>query len=262
MNYRIWLYAILFTLVSQNILAQGPPITADKPIMLGGKTIILKSLTEIRNTEEGTFVRMPIMAHYVISANALVAVHLPYVNYNFNAQAGGESAGILGDINVLGKYQFYRKDATGKTFRMVAKTLQTLPTGDKLGIEDMSTGHYAGYYGVVAGYESLKLGVSTEAGYKWEPDGVFDKFQAKLGFGLPILKPTYPVNQINLFFEYASEVYTQLDEYQLLYAQGIQYAKGQFTMEAAIQFPLIQNVHVENQNALNYSVFLGARYIL
>ena len=261
MNYKTWLLAISITIFSQNIYGQGPPITADKPIMLGGNTVVIKTLTEIRNTNEGTFVRVPIMGHYIISSNSLVAVHLPYVNYSFIDDSGRGTGNGLGDIDILGKYQFYRKDGTGKTFRMVAKTLQTLPTGDELGIEGMSTGKYAGYYGVVAGYESLKLGVSSEFGYQWVPDGMFDKIRYKLGFGLPLLKPTYPVNQLNLYFEYSSESYTQLDEYQLLYAQGIQYAKGKLTMEAAIQFPLIQDLANSQQRDFNYSVFLGTRYI-
>lgn len=251
--------AILAIAFATNTFAQGPPITSDKPIMLGGGSFIFKTLTEIRNTNEGTFVRVPVMAHYLPSSNSLVAVHLPYVNYSFTDDSGRGSGNTLGDINILGKYQFYRKDGTGKTFRMVAKTLQTLPTGEELDIEGMSTGDYSGYYGMVAGYESLKLGVSNEIGYKWVPDGTLDAFVYKLGFGLPLLKPTYPVNQLNLYFEYNSEWEFERDEYRLLYAQGIQYAKGKFTWEAAVQLPLVQDAPEESK--FNYSVFLGTRYI-
>jgi hypothetical protein len=261
MYYKIWLLAIITIITTQVTIAQGPPITGDKPIMLGGNTFVFKTLTEIRNSDEGTFVRVPFMGHYIISANSLVAVHLPYVNYDFTDNSGRGSGSTFGDINVIGKYQFFRKDGTGKTFRMVAKTLQTLPTGEELGIEGMSTGEYAGYYAVVAGYESLKLGVSNEVGYEWMPDGMFDKFVYKLGFGLPLLKPTYPVDQLNLYFEYTSESYTQLNEYQLFYAQGVQYAKKKWTWEAAIQLPLIQDLRPGSQRGNNYSVFLGTRYI-
>ena len=261
MHFKYQLLAILSILISQIALAQGPPITGDKPIMLGGNTVVFKTLTEIRNTDEGTFVHVPIMGHYVISSNSLVAVHLPYVHYDFSDTSGRGSGSTLGDINVLGKYQFYRKDGTGKTFRMVAKTLQTLPTGEKLDIEGMSTGEYSGYYGIVGGYESLKLGVSNEVGYEWSPEGEMDKFVYKLGFGLPLLKPTYPVNQLNLYFEYISESFTELNEYQLLYAQGIQYARKRWTWEAAVQLPLIQDFRDSTTRDLNYAVFLGTRYI-
>lgn len=258
MNIKYILAFLAIVTVSQ-LVAQGPPITGDKPIMLGGGTYIFKTLTEVRNTNEGTFVRVPIMGHYVISQNALVAVHLPYVNYSFTDNSGRGSGNTLGDINILGKYQFYRKDGTGKTFRMVAKTLQTLPTGENLDIEGMSAGKYNGYYALVAGYESLRFGVSNEIGYKWVPDGTLDSFKYKLGFGLPLLKPTYPVNQVNLYFEYTSEWEVERGEYRLLYAQGIQYAKGKFTWEASLQLPLIQDEPEETK--FNYSVFLGTRYI-
>lgn len=259
MKHIFWIALLATGLLVESSWAQGPPITADKPIMLGGNSVILKTLTEIRNTNEGTFVRIPVMAHYLPSSNSLVAVHTPIVFYNFNDNSGRGNGTTLGDIQLLGKYQFFRKDATGKTFRVVAKTIQNLPTGIKLDIEGMSIGRYSGYYGVVAGYESLKFGISNEMGYRWVPDGTLDKFLYKLGFGLPVLKPTYPVNQLNLYFEYSSEWLHDRGEYQLLYAQGIQYARKQWTWEAAVQLPLIQDV--PEAIAFNYAVFLGTRYV-
>lgn len=253
-------YKILLVLIFAFAKAypQGPPLTADKPIMLGGGSFIAKTLTEIRVTEEGTATRIPVMLHYLPTSNTLFAVHIPYVNYSFKDVRG--SGNTLGDINVVGKYQFYRKDGTGKTFRIVAKTLQTLPTGEALDIEGISTGNYAGYYGVVAGYESLKYGVSNELGYNWMPDGTLDKMVYKLGFGLPLLKPTYPVNQVNLYFEYSSEWFHERSQYELLYAQGIQYARKQWTWEAGIQFPLIQDAPEASKE--KYTIYIGTRFIL
>ena len=155
--------------------------------------------------------------HYLPTANSLVAVHIPYLTYSFN---NGNSNSTLADIKLLGKYQFYRKDGTGKTFRIAAKTVQSLPTGEDLDVMDLSTGKYSGYYGVVAGYESLKYGISNELGYNWMPDGTMDEFVHKLGFGLPLLKPQYPNKQVNLYFEYTNSWLTERDWYQLLYAQG------------------------------------------
>jgi hypothetical protein len=102
--------------------------------------------------------------------------------------------------------------------------------------------------------------VSNEIGYKWVPDGTLDSFEYKLGFGVPLFKPTYPVNQINLYFEYASEWKHERSEYMLKYSQGIQYAKGRWTWEAALQLPLIQDA--SDADKFNYAVFLGTRFIL
>lgn len=242
-------------LALQQMEAQGPPITADKPIMLGGGSFTTKTLTEIRKTERGTFTYIPVMLHYLPTANSLVAVHLPYMGYNFEA---GRDGGGLADIKIMGKYQFFRKDGTGKTFRMVAKTLQTLPTGEELDVMELSTGKYAGYYGLVAGYESLKYGISNEIGYNWMPDGTLDEFKYKLGFGLPLLKPQYPNKQLNLYFEYTNSWLTERDSYQLLYAQGIQYARKNITFDLAVQVPLVNDV--DDGRKLRYSLFLGTRY--
>jgi hypothetical protein len=90
------------------------------------------------------------------------------------------------------------------------------------------------------------------------PDGSMDEFRTKLGFGLPLLKPQYPNKQVNLYFEYTSAWLTERDWYQLLYAQGIQYAAKAVTYDLAVELPLIQQFP-ENR-ALKYSVFLGMRY--
>ena len=219
--------------------------------MLGAKRKLIKSLTEIRNTNQGTLCRVPIMGHYLPTSNSLVAVHIPLILYGGNSD--------LGDIQLLGKYQFYRKDNTGKTFRVVAKTLQTLPTGPKLSVYGISVGQYESYQGIVAGYESTKYGISNELGFNLTPESNMDELRYKLGFGLPLMKPSYPVNIVNLYFEYSSMWFINTNNYMLLYAQGVQYAKGRLTVEAAIQTPLIEEVNQENQR--KYSIFMGTRYI-
>jgi len=234
--------------------AQGPPITVDKPIMLGGKSFTIKSLTEVRTTDRGTSAYIPVMVHYLPTANTLLAVHIPIINYSLKDIGRGTD---LADLKILGKYQFYRKDQTGKTYRLVAKTFQNLPTGRDLNVIDQSTGEYQGYYGIVSGYETLKYGISTEIGYNWSPS-VFSEFRAKLGFGLPLLKPQYPNKQVNLFFEYSSNLFTDVEQYQLLFAQGVQYALKNITFDLAVQLPLISNNNKLNE--FKNSVYVGTRY--
>lgn len=256
MQNQHWLVILLLVFMSSIGAAQGPPITSDKPIMLGEGTWVIKSLTEIRKTETGTFLKAPLMVHYLPTSNSLVGVHLPLITYNFENGGSGQA---LGDVELLGKYQFYRKDGIGKTFRIVAKTLQTLPTGKFLEIDGISKGNYQSYLGLVAGYESIKYGISNELGFNLSPANDLDELRYKLGFGLPLLPSVYPVKQINLYFEYQSSWYPVLEEYLLLYAQGIQYAKGRVTMEVAVQFPLVQDISELERR--RFSVFLGTRYV-
>jgi hypothetical protein len=250
---------VVMVFVCRIATAQGPPITGDKPIMLAPGNMVFKTLTEIRQTERGTYIRAPFTVNYIVASNTLISASIPYVSSD-NLD-GTENLSGLGDIQLLGKYQFFRKDQMGKTFRVVAKGVQTFPTGEKINIHGISQGKYQSYIGSVAGYETIKYGISNEIGYNFIPDGEFDEFRYKLGFGLPLLKPKYPVDQINLYFEYQNSWYPERDEYELLYSQGIQYAKGQFTLEATIQFPLIQaNVLLLNQR--KRSIFLGMRYVI
>lgn len=256
------LLLVIFLLTASSAIAQGPPILGDKPIMLGANRVVIKTLSELRRTKEGTFLRAPIMAHYLPTSNMLVGAYIPMVYYNFEKPTihEDEAAAILGDIELVYKYQFYRKDGMGKTFRVVAKTLQTLPTGKKLNLEGMSTGVYQGYYGIVAGYESIKYGLSGEMGYNWSPLDAQDEVRTKFSVGLPLLKPSYPVNQINLFFEYQNSWLVENNELLLLYGQGIQYAKGRLTVEVAVQLPLFQSIPDERRRL--YSIFFGMRYVI
>ena len=261
------LVLMTFALISDGVFGQGPPITGDKPIMLGGKTKLLKTLSEFRKTEQGSFVSIPFMGHYLPTSNSLVGIHIPIVNYNFNTENTDNIENIqnidkgttIGDVALILKYQFYRKDNMGKTFRIVAKTWQTFPTGKSLNLDGMSTGSYQSYIALVAGYESIKYGISNELGYNFMAASNKDELRYKLGFGLPLLKSTYPVKQVNLYFEYQNSWYVESNEFLMLYAQGIQYAKGRITMETSIQFPLIQTISEEEQR--KYSLFLGTRYV-
>ena len=53
--------------------------------------------------------------------------------------------------------------------------------------------------------------------------------------------------------------FTETNDFLLLYAQGIQYAKGRITVETAIQFPLVQTISEEEKR--DYSLFLGTRFV-
>lgn len=239
--------------------SQGPPILSDKPIMLSEQTFIAKTLIERRYTDHASYTNIPLMLHYLPSRNSIVAVHVPMVSAT---NKGEEEAGgfNIGDVELMGKYQFYRRDSKGKTLRTVAKTIQTIGTGKPLDIPCVSTGNYQSYFGVVTGYETLKYGISNEIGYNIIPANNLDEFRLKLGFGLPLLKQVYPVNQINLFFEYVTNYYPIIEEYNILYSQGIQYAKGKVTIEAAVQVPLVQEVSIVAPR--KYSLFFGSRYII
>jgi len=240
---------ILSIFLIQSSLAQGPPITGDKAIMLGEGTVIAKTLTRIIHTDKGNFVHAPLMLHYLPKSNILWAVHIPY------ASSPTESG--LGDITARMKYQIYKKDMRGKSHRIALKTVHWFPTGFESGIPDISIDKYQTLFSVISGYETLKHGIGTEFGYRYTGDGFSDFWVFNLGFGLPLLKQVYPVNQLNLYFEYDSEWFTN-GEKNIFYAQGIQYARDQVTLDLALQIPLVRNKLAFARR--EYTLFLGARY--
>lgn len=253
-------HILILLLLSIGVISygQGPPITGDKAIMLAPGNMLVKTLTELRYTETESYTYVPLMFHYLPTTNTLVGIHVPYVKGSRH-DGGADGKVGLGDIQLLAKYQFYRKDQMGKTFRIAAKTLQALPTGRKLGAVGISTGNYSSYLGVIAGLETIKYGVTNELGFVLSPSDDNDELRYRLGFGLPLKKPTYPVDQINLYFEYQSSWFISADEYLLMYSQGIQYAKDQTTIEIAIQFPLTQTLSGFQKR--RHSIFIGSRYV-
>lgn len=258
MKYLIKSLGLLLLIsLSKNVQAQGPPITGDKPIMLGAKRIVLKTLSEFRSLENGDYIHAPFMVHYLPTSNSLLGIHIPFVSSN---SFGESQISGIGDIQLLTKYQFWRKDGMGKTLRLVAKSFNTVPTGEEINLPGVIQGKFQSFNGIVVGYESIKYGISNELGYNYIAESDHDELRYKLGFGLPLKKPSYPVDQINLYFEYQSGWFNALDDYYMLYAQGLQYAKGRITLEASVQFPLIQAIpEIEKRK---FSVFLGTRFVI
>jgi len=240
---------ILTIFIIRPALAQGPPITGDKAIMLGEGTIIAKTLTRIIHTDKGNFTNAPFMFHYLPKSNMLLAIHFPYAS-------SPEESGF-GDMTARMKYQIYRKDMRGKSHRIALKSVHWLPTGIETGIPDISLGEYQTSFSMISGYETLKHGIGAEVGYRYIGGDFTDFWLMNIGFGLPLLKQVYPVNQLNLYFEYDSEWFTN-GEKNIFFAQGIQYAKGHFTLDLALQIPLARNKLAPQR--IEYTLFLGARY--
>ncbi|MBK9257329.1 MAG: hypothetical protein IPM42_17805 [Saprospiraceae bacterium] len=239
MNLKISILLILFG-IHLNVWAQGPPITLDKPIMLGEKKGTVRPMVKIAENKVHSFTAFILDADYNISNNFAVAAEVPLV-FPEHGDTG------LGDIGLTAKYQFFRRDRMGETIRMTARVKNMFATGKKLETPILGMGHNMISVGVMAAREALKLGTQAEVGYNIMPSAShLNHWQYKLGFGLPLLKPSYPVNQINLYFETEGinlASHEGQSQYGYYYAQGLQYAKGIYTFDLSVQFPLAQSFH-------------------
>ncbi|MFN7115903.1 MAG: hypothetical protein ACK4TA_03840 [Saprospiraceae bacterium] len=268
-------YVILLLIcwsASQVLQAQGPPIMTDKPIMMGaGRSAIMTSVQH-RANEMLRFTYIPVMFHHDFSDNFELSF-MPSVVF----QEQLENRISLGDLAIEAKYQFLRKDAVGRTFRMATRARQVFPTGKNFRTFDLGLGAWQTNFAVVGGIESLKYGLQGELGYTFiyaeknpENNGEImpNMLEAKLGFGLPLLKPTYPVNQLNLYFEYEGVYMTGFlhngihdygAQYGIYFAQGIQYAIKQWTIDFSVQVPLSQEMPEHMARKVN--VLSGFRFI-
>jgi hypothetical protein len=240
MNIKI---SVLFIILgfSVGVWAQGPPITLDKPIMLGENKGTVRPMFKIADNTVHSFTAFILDADYNISNNFAVAAEVPLVFPEHGIGTG------LGDIGVTAKYQFFRKDKMGETIRMTARVKNMFATGKKLETPTLGMGHNMISVGVLAAREALKLGTQAEFGYNIMPSAShLNHLQYKLGFGLPLLKPSYPVNQINLYFETEGinlASHEGQSQYGYYYAQGLQYARGIYTFDLSVQFPIAQSYH-------------------
>ncbi|MGB3852431.1 MAG: hypothetical protein WA958_21180 [Tunicatimonas sp.] len=251
------LLAFGWSLTVHLVCAQGPPITVDNPIMLGARRVVIQNLTEVRYTDYGTLVRSSWRGSYRPTAHTLVALDAPLVHA---ARPEGEPRHRLGDVQLVGKYQFYRRDRPARTLRAAFKTVQTLPTGPPLGIEDISMGQYQAYGGAVVGYESLRYGVAGEVGYRYVPQHDSDAAAARVSAGLPLLPARYPVRQLTLYGEANAQWFPVTGHRLLLAGGGIQFALRRFIAEAAGQWPIVQQVSEANNR--RFSLWLGFRYVI
>lgn len=251
---------LLLATWSTNVWGQGPPITLDKPIMLGEKKGTVRPFAKIADNEVHDFTAFVLDADYNFTNKLAVAAEVPLVFAQH-----GEGAG-LGDIGLTAKYQFYRKDGMGKTIRIAAKAKNMFRTGKSLETPTLGMGHNMTYLGILAARESLRLGTQAEFGYAAMPSADhLNHWLYKLGFGLPLLKPVYPVNQINLYFEFEGmnlPRHNGANQYGYYYAQGLQYAKGRFTFDLSVQFPISQQFHGTPTFERKLWTLVGARMII
>ncbi|TVR82036.1 MAG: hypothetical protein EA409_05705 [Saprospirales bacterium] len=241
-----------------SLWGQGPPIRLDKPIMLGSGESTVRALYNYIDFESGNYSYLLVEADYNISSDLAVGVEMPWVI------SGTYGSHQPGDFALMGKYQFYRKDGLGKTTRIAAKVKQTFPSGKDLKVPTIGMGHYKTYIGGLAAYESLSLGIQTEVGYYLIPsDSHLNALSYKLGVSIPLLEPSFPVNQINVYLEAEGMnmgSHEGESQYGYYLAPGIQYARGRYTFEASLQFPVSQQMHGGYQR--DWWLMAGARRLL
>lgn len=256
MKHIIYIIGLL-AIIQTTLIAQGPPIRTDKPIMLGENKGTFRAFYQYLQSGDRNYHMAPVMIDYNIKNNFEVGIDMPLVALNDADRQEGFKAG---DLSLRAKYQFVQKDGMGRTFRMAAKAMSTLPTGRENEAPMVGMGTYQTSVGILAGMESLKYGVVGELAYMHMGESHPNAWDAKLAFGLPLLKQSYPVKQMTLYFEYEGIAMPAVDGYAVYFAQGVQYAFKSYALELSVQMPLVQEVPTLFRRDL--ALMIGGRFII
>lgn len=243
--------------LANGLAAQGPPIMADSPIMLGAQKTVIRSYLQYRSYSNRDVLWAPLMVDYTVTSSLQVGTTVPLAH-----ELGRQDQAVeLGDAMMRLKYQFYRKDRPAHTFRASAVVRQWLPTGKDVDNFELGTGAFRTHLAVIAGIEDVRYGLQSELGYVIQTDHMADMAVGRLSFGLPFLQPVFPVKQLTLYFEYEGMYMRDgRDHYAVLYAQGIQYARKRWTFDASAEFSLAQ--HMPPTYYRRWGMMAGARVVI
>ncbi len=256
LSFKILLFSLGFW-TSTILTAQGPPIRTDKPIMLGENKATVRAYYQYFKHAGNHYHLFPLMFEYNVRNNIEVGVELPFASLTSAIRNEGLR---MGDLMLKAKYQFIRKDGPGKTFRAGTKLAGMFPTGRPSEVPHVGMGAFQTIFGFFAGMESLKYGIVGELAYvhfnKLHPNFL----ESRLAFGLPLLKQTFPVKQVTLYFEYEGRWMPSNDDHAAYFAQGVQWAFGRYALEASLQVPLVEKI--SHHFRRDIAILVGTRIII
>jgi hypothetical protein len=234
--------------------AQGPPINTDTPIFLGLEGRGIRTFLKYSAGEKGNIYAIPVIIPYTVMTDMLIGVGVSYIS-KFSQTDNSRSG--LGDASVFIKYLFIQEDGHGKTFRMALKIRETFPSGKS----GMSLDAYQTYIGVLGTRISTKAGLYTELGYILASNQISNRFIYNFAIGYPLMPPTYPPNQINLYLELNGMISTEKKNHLLFISPGIQYIPGRKVLfEIGTQLPIIEDTR--DNNNIDFILTFGTRILL
>ena len=251
------LFQILLLLcVSLPIVGQGPPITVGTPVMLGLEGKGVRSFAHVSVFDEGRLMRIPIGLPYNITPTWQIGAVLPYV---LRATAGESIKEGIGDVTVFTKFQLFKRDGRGKTFRTIVILRHTLPSGRAFDGTAFSSGAFATSFGIISGYITTRYGLYFDASYIARSQQLPDLWRYNLSIGIPLLPHRYPQRQLNAYLELNALRSADFQLQSLMLSPGLQVIPGRrFLIEASFGYPVVQPPNA----TLRYTTLAGIRFLL
>lgn len=285
---------LLILCIPFSLVAQGPPVNTDTPILLGleGKAIMLRSVFLIKSQlyqdgkkisdPFGRSIRATMIAaavSYNVTSDLLLGAMLPLMNVTSRSTAASVTSTGLGDVSISGKYVLMQIDDLQETLRILGKVSLKLPTGNKNLTPSLGTGSWDASFGTVAGWIGKRFGLYADISYTLNGSsesysyGNTFSYNAAVVLRLsPAVYETYPLTQWNLYFE-AIGKYVARDAVNgvsnqnsggqiLMLAPGLQWIPSRVLLtEVAIQFPVFQSLN-GTQLGTDFGVVAGMRLLL
>jgi hypothetical protein len=240
------------------VLAQGPPIYTDTPVLLGLEGSGIRTFGKFVKKQQANIFIQPLVFPYNLTPKILVGAILPLVNKNPDNLAA--RAGI-GDVALFVKKTIFQQDGKAKTFRIVGKIKQVFPTGNTTETPALGAASYQTLFGVVTGYITTKIGLYSDIGYNVTSNGLSDNFVYNFAVGYPLLPQQYPAKQVNIYLELNGNYQFESAANSLFLSPGLQWITGRrLLIESGVQLPVVEQVD-DSQKTI-FVATLGIRVLL
>ncbi len=226
---------------------------------------------------------VPAIFSYAPVADASLTLTVPYVDKHFETSNQTYDAHGLGDMTLLGKYRFYRRDLPFGRDQIAVLGGLELPTGSTQkgpGIQaapplQLGSGSVDTIIGIAASTTRKKYSIETALRGKINSEAKDVRFGNVLFYDLAFAYQLYPAwpksfSQLNLLIELNGRTSGDNeigDETRptggtvLFVSPGIQYILNQnFLVEIGAQLPVVQDFPDQALEP-GYSLLWGARYI-
>lgn len=277
------------------VVAQGPPINTDTPIMLGvqgrgvrtfgklvRKSALLQNGDKITDPMDRSITVWvaPIVVPYNLASDKFqVGIIVPFMNVDFDSRNQDVSSFGVGDARLFAKYLVYQFDRKNKTIRVASKAGIKLPTGDDNDQPPLGTGSTDFFFTTVAAWIEGRVGVYAEGIYNLNtsqgPMDFGNSVGYNLAFGyrlLPAEYATYPSPQLNGYLEIngtsvdKSTVDDVIDDNSggttIFLSPGIQYVGGRrWLFETSLQIPIVDEPN-GTQLGTDWTVLFGTRILI
>lgn len=289
---------MVFLLLAGPGTAQAAPITFNTALPVArGEFVNREQLVLSRSGKDPSGLGRDIKANalvsvlaYGVSGKLTIFGVLPYVDKELRISMPGvgsvsRSSRGFGDTSVFMRYTLHQNDQQGSTFRLAAFGGVKVPTGsdsqsDALGPLPITlqsgSGSWDGFGGLVTTWQTLNFQLDAQLSYSFKTEA--NNFQAgnearldgsvqyrllprELKSGLPAF--VYAVLETNLIQRDKNTISGRTDPNSggtsIFLAPGIQYVTRRYILEAAVQFPIVQNL---NGNSLknDYIARTGFRW--